>query len=164
VRPLREAGGAELVPLLVEVAREQDRLGATCAELLAVRRALAGALVERLVAVRPSDAALDGVEAAIGRLERAIGSPTESVAAADLAVVGAWVDAAGSDVLAVLVQPVGRLLGSLPELASAIYAEPAVNVALWRAMLAAVRDGSARPEALLALLAERDADTVRRIA
>jgi DNA-binding FadR family transcriptional regulator len=163
VLDLREAGGPDLVPGLVELAREEGRLAETCTDLLALRRGLAGALLERLVARRPAEADLDAVGEAIGRLEAVADGPLAAVAAADLGVVSAWVAAAGSDVLAVFVQPIGRLLGSLPELAAAIYGEPRVNVALWRAMLAAVRAGEVSTDALAAGLRARDADAVRRL-
>jgi GntR family transcriptional repressor for pyruvate dehydrogenase complex len=163
VLELRESGGPDLVPALVELAREDERLPETCEELLRIRRALAGALLERLVAYPPSEALLDAVSEAVDRMEAAIGGSLAQIAAADLGVVSAWVAAAGSDVLAVFVRPVGRLLGSLPELAAAIYAEPAVNVALWRAMLAAVRAGAVSVEVWGNTLRERDADAVRRL-
>jgi DNA-binding FadR family transcriptional regulator len=163
VADLRDAGGPDLVPALVDRARTEGRLASTCAELLAIRRGVAGALVDRLVGVRPTDPALDAVDRAIDALDAARGGSLGAVAAADLGVVRAWIRAAGSDVLAVFLHPMGRLLASLPELAAAIYADPAVNVALWRAMVAAIRTGTASAPALIEALRQRDADTVRRL-
>jgi GntR family transcriptional repressor for pyruvate dehydrogenase complex len=164
VRDFRAEGGIELVPALVELARERGQMRSTCAELLRARRWLAGALFERLAAEPPGEAALQAVQRAVDTLEASVGGSLPELAEADLGVIRAWVTAAGSDVLGVLVGHVGRLLAELPELAGAIYAEPEQNVAIWRLLLQAARSGQPlAPLPWLQALSARDEATLARL-
>ena len=84
-------------------------------DLLAVRRQLARATLERLVE-SADDAALRNVEAAIDRFAVVADAdaPADQLAAADLEVVAALVAATGSAVLQLCFNPVAALLRELP--------------------------------------------------
>jgi DNA-binding FadR family transcriptional regulator len=87
-----------------------------------------------------------------------------AIAEADLALVRALVAATRSPVLAVAVNPIAAVLAHSPDLAAAIYAAPAENLAGWRAVAAwLARPRSADIPVLVATLAARDRDTVRRL-
>lgn len=169
VRDFEVAGGPDLAPALVELAREAGDLTHTCAELLRVRRWLAGALLEAIAARRPGPDALAPVVAAIDALAgSADGGSVRAVAQADLDVVRAWVGVAGGGVLALFVNPIGAVLDGLPELAAAMYAEPVTNVVAWRWMVEEVvragADGAALPiGAVLDVLHARDRATLGRM-
>ena len=163
VRDFRSEGGADLVPVLLDLARERGQLRASSAELLRVRRHLAGALIERLAESPPAPSALDELERSIDAMEAALLSDLATIVQADLAVVSALVTAAGSDVLAVMISPIGRILAALPELAKAIYAEPKSNIAAWRLLLQALRAGALSGAPWSEALRERDRATLARL-
>ena len=152
-------GGPGLVPALVARAKRSGDRRRIWVDLLAVRRCLAGALIEALVEAQPIDeAALQPIEQAIDALQAAAASGTGpgSVAAADLEVVRAWVAASDTEVLGLFVNPVLQILEGLPELCGAMYADPAANVAAWRWMLQGARRGDLTTEGVSALLRQRD--------
>jgi DNA-binding FadR family transcriptional regulator len=158
VRDFRETGGPALVPALADLARESGDFVTVAADLLHVRRALAAALVERLAAEKIAKPALRAIEAAIAAFEElAAATPrasTSALAEADLRVVRALVAATGSAVLGLFVNP---------DLREAIYADPAENVAGYRLVLEALRQG-ALPKGLVAgALESRDQSTLRRL-
>jgi DNA-binding GntR family transcriptional regulator len=146
---------------LAEVAREQGRIGDIASDLLAIRRELARVLVAKLHDVAPSS--LDRVDEAIAELERAVdrGASAQELARVDLDVIAAFVDATGSAVLALCINPILGVLAELPELAAAVYAEPRTNVLAYRFAVAEVRSGGGDISKLLDLLIERDEDTMR---
>jgi DNA-binding FadR family transcriptional regulator len=167
VRDFRAAGGPDLVPALIEAARaggDPVRLVGMCTELLRVRRWLAGALLEAVASRQPDEASLAAIDAAVDALAAQDPADVAAVAQADLAVVHAWVDAADSVVLGLFVNPVGRVLGGLPALRAAIYADPAVNVAAWRAVAAAWREGALDLGSVLAGMAAQDRAAVGALA
>lgn len=160
VRDFRWSGGPDLVPALLEAAREGGDLRAACAELLRVRRWLAGAVLEALAGRTPGADALAAIEAAIAALATRGAATPAAVAEADLAVVRAWVEATGSVVLGLFVNPVERVLAGLPELQRAMYADPAANVAAWRALAEAWRAGALDVALALAAMEARDRATL----
>lgn len=135
-------------------------------DLLAVRRALARVVLEALVERAPGAAAIATVVRAIDGLEAAAdaGVSIEQLAAADLAVLTAVVEATGRPGLRLCMNPVARTLTSLPRLAAAIYVAPFDNVAGFRAMVPFLEaPGADLVEPLVALLAARDAATLERL-
>lgn len=167
VRDFRETGGPALVPALADLARESGDFVTVAADLLHVRRALAAALVERLAAEKISKPALRAIEAAIAAFEELASetprASTSALAEADLRVVRALVAATGSAVLGLFVNPIASILERLPDLREAIYADPAENVAGYRLVLEALRQG-ALPKGLVAgALESRDQSTLRRL-
>lgn len=134
---------------------------AIVSDFLEVRRELAALLVVRL---RSAD--LEPVVEAVDTLERVVsGSGTvPELVAADLTVVRAMLAAAPSVVLASVFNAFSALLEAIEPLAEAMYAEPAMNVAGYRGVLALA--ASAEPElirtAIPAALRALDEATVSR--
>jgi GntR family transcriptional regulator, transcriptional repressor for pyruvate dehydrogenase complex len=166
VRDYRRTGGPDLIATLATLANTAKDRAVIVRDLLAVRRQLARATLERLVE-SADETSLREVEAAIDRLAAAAdaNAPVAQLAAADLEVVAALVAATGSAVLQLCFNPVAALLRELPILQEAIYRDPHSNVAAFRTVLELVRKRSL-PGAELAieLLAERDHATVQELA
>lgn len=136
-------------------------------DLLAVRRALARVVLEALVEAPPGASSIAAVVGAVDRLEEeaVAGGSLAALAAADLAVLAAIVEATGRPGLRLCMNPVARTLTALPRLATAIYVDPADNVAGFRAMIPFLESPRADlVEPLVAHLAARDAATLRRVA
>jgi DNA-binding FadR family transcriptional regulator len=165
VRDVRETGGADLLPGLVALARTRGALPDTIADLLRLRRHLAGAVLDALVERSPTAAARKAFGRAVDRFAKAADSGDQgAIAAADLGVVRALLDATGSMVLRVCLNPIVMVVGDHPELRAAIYSEPAGNLAGWRALGAWLeRPAAASIPMLLAVLADRDRLTVQRL-
>lgn len=159
VMDLLESGGISLIsPLAEHVGRKN-----VVRDLLEVRRAIAGVVLKRLAERKPSRAALDEIEKAIDSLEAAIpGAPVSVIAEADLAVLGAVVNATGSAALRLVLNPVSEVLLSLSGLQAAMFRSPEENVLGWRGLVMWLRSDERDVEPLLAVLAERDAATLRR--
>jgi GntR family transcriptional regulator, transcriptional repressor for pyruvate dehydrogenase complex len=164
VQDVSRTGGGELLADLAAMAGERGELASLAAELLRVRRHLAHAVLEHLVAHPPKASAIRRFEAAIDAMQHAIAETGDSevLAAADLEVVAALLDATASPVLRLCLNPVSAVVASSPALRHAMYADPASNVAGWRGLAAWLRKPS-HPEAALALLAARDAATLARL-
>jgi GntR family transcriptional repressor for pyruvate dehydrogenase complex len=166
VREYLRAGGPDLIGTLASLARTSKDRATIVRDLLAVRRQLAHAALERLVEVA-DDAALRDVEAEIDRFADAVAAdaPVPELAARDLAVVGALARATGSAVLQLCFNPIATLLLELPTLQDAMYREPAENVTAYRMVLDLVRKRSSGGISIaLELLADRDAATVAAVA
>jgi GntR family transcriptional regulator, transcriptional repressor for pyruvate dehydrogenase complex len=166
VRDFRHTGGPDLVTGLIALAGDRRRLRAIAADLLRIRRHLAGAVLESLVERPPSAAAVRAVAAAVDGFARAARDPGDSqaLARADLEVVQALVAATRSEVLALSLNPIAAILAGTPELLAALFATPAENLAGWKLLLSWLR----RPRAgdiaqLVAVLAERDRATLARL-
>lgn len=164
VRPWRRTGGPDLIASITALAAASGDRAAIAEDLLLVRRQLARAVLERL-ADGVSERALAAIAEAVDRLEDAAhGGDPVAIARADLEVAGALVDATGSAVLALCMNPVASLLGELPELRDAMFREPLANVAAWRALVAWLAAGSRDGiEPILAALRERDEATIRSL-
>lgn len=165
VRDVRDTGGADLLPGLVELATARGALPAAIADLLRLRRHLAGALLDALVERPPPAAARTAFGRAIERFAAAAatGDP-DAIAAADLAVVRALLDATGSMVLRVCLNPIVAIVNDQAALRAAMYGAPADNLAGWQALAAWLeRPTAAAIPALLAVLAERDRATMNRL-
>jgi len=163
VRDYLRAGGPDLIASLASLARTAGDRAAIVRDLLAVRRHLAGAMLERLVE-SADQAALRNVEAAIDRLAVAATAkaPVAEIAAADLEVVASLVAATGSAVLQLCFNPVAALLRELPMLQEVMYAAPHTNVVAFRTLLDLVRKRSLPGvQVAVELLADRDEATVR---
>ena len=162
VRDFQSVAGPALLPDLAALAREHGDLVPIARDLLLVRRALARAVLDRVVDEPLMPAALASVRKAVSRFAEAArrgASPGELVPL-DLAVQAALLSGAGP-VLRLFTNAVGDVLAQLPELAAALYVEPEGNVAGYEALLAFLR-GPVRGgvELLLGVLAERDAATL----
>lgn len=148
-----DAAGPDLLPALTQLAAERGHLVQTARELLRVRRHLAGALLERLVEVRPDPTP---VRAAIERFAVA-----DDLAAADADILAALIHAADSPVLALCLNPIRQTLPTLGPLADAMYRDPAANVQGWNALATWLDDPHpAGVAVILELLAHRDRETL----
>ncbi len=173
VRDFRRAGGPGLLQALVEQAAAAGRVRDTVRDLLVLRRGLARGVLESLAARPPDPDACAQVDLAVahfGEVARAASPAGEDVSSApelarladaDLAVLRAIIEASGSTVFPLALNPVGAALNSLPVLRAAVYRQPLANLAGWEALSLWLR----APEldslpAFLALLEERDRDTL----
>lgn len=158
VQDFRQAGGPSILPGLTELAEEQGRLGEVVSDLLRVRRHLALAALELIAARRPDPTPVrDAVEA----FAEALDQGPDAVAEADAAVLAAVLDATGSPVLALCLNPVREVLGRCTPLRRAMFREPRGNLAGWQALVAWMEAPTAPPTLILGLLEERDAATLR---
>lgn len=165
VHDYRAVGGPDLLGPLADIARDEGRLRPLAAELLSVRRHLARAVLEGLVAKRPPRAALREARARVEALAELVaqGAPPSELLRGDLAVLTALLDATGSPVLRLFLNPATSALAHVPELGLAMMAEPALNVAAWRALVAALDAGDLAVEPTLAGLAALDEATLARL-
>lgn len=166
VRDFVRDGGPDLLPGLTELASERGDLPPIAAELLRVRRHLAHAALERMVEQPPTTAAVKAVGNAIASMATVVeaGASEGELATADLGVLAAVLDATRSPVLRLCLNPVIAVVGRNTALRSALYREPALNVAGWR-MLAVwmQRPRAADLPRILEILAARDAETVAHL-
>ena len=162
VRDYRRDGGPDLLPGLVSLARGREA-SAIAGDLLLVRRHLATAVLERLSVGVPA-ARLTRVARAIDALEAVVTADAATFAEADVAVVAALLEATGSPVLQLCLNPVLAVLREMPALRDAMYAAPESNVASWRALLAwAHAPSPSTIPTVLAELANRDRRTLARL-
>lgn len=157
------SGGPDLLPGLAALAVDDGSFPAVARDLLAVRRHLANAVLERLVAAPPSATHQLAVAVAIDAFAAATAANagTPELARLDLAIVAALLRATNSPVLGLCLHPVARTLQDLPALRDAIYAAPEGNVLGWRALQAWLTAPSADSlPTVSTLLAERDAVTL----
>ncbi|HUJ63190.1 MAG TPA: GntR family transcriptional regulator [Kofleriaceae bacterium] len=165
VRDVRESGGADLLPELIDRAAARKGLAAAAADLLRLRRYLAGAVLEALAEHPPSAAARRAIDGAVERFARAVAAgDAEAIPDADLAVVRALLDATGSMILRVCLNPIMAVLRGSPPLRAALYGEPATNLLGWRALAAwATRPDPRAIATLLAVLADHDRASIDRL-
>jgi len=140
VQDYREVAGLELLPDLAELQRERgESIGPMVAELLEVRRRIAVMALEK-IASRATAKTLDtsGIEAAVGHFAKlaAEGATLDQLAEGDLGVTAAVLEATGSPVLGLILNPVSFVVRELEPLRQAIYREPA-GIALGHQMLLA---------------------------
>ncbi len=162
VREFLEHGGPSLLPGIVALARERGETTDVIRDLLLVRRHLAQAVLTRLAQGPLDPSRLDAFDAAVDRFAAVVDAPDAEVGEADLGVLAALLSATGSAVLALCLNPVSALVRDLPELRRAIYADPASNLAGWRALGGLLRSPALREDpasvldAVAGLLAARD--------
>lgn len=163
VQDVARAGGSLLLPAVAELAAEQGDLSAVAADLLRVRRHIAHAVLEHLAEHPPKASAVRAVELAVDRMADLVegGGDGEAIAGADLDVVAALLDATGSAVFRLCLNPVIAVVATNATLRAALYAEPMTNVIGWRALAAWLRQ-PAHPERIVTVLATHDAATLAR--
>lgn len=173
VRDFRQHAGIEVLATIVDRIPEEAGALATAwneaalaRDLLHVRRCLARGVLEALVDARPGPTAIDRVRAALARFEAIVGAggDADALAAADIAVLSAVVDATDRPGLRLCMNPVLRTLSQLPRLRRALYARPRENVAAFRALLPFLESPNpALIDAVLQAMAARDRDTLARL-
>ena len=164
VQDIAKTGGGELLADATSLAAERGELAPVAADLLRVRRHFAHAILEYLVEHPPKAAAIRAFESAVAAMAEVAGrnADLEELAATDLDVVAALLDATSSQVLRLCINPVIAVVANSPLLRAALYAEPMTNVAGWRGLAAWLRKPT-RADILLELLASHDAATLKRL-
>ncbi|MGE0404185.1 MAG: FadR/GntR family transcriptional regulator [Kofleriaceae bacterium] len=164
VRDVRDTGGSDLLPELVELAASRKQLATAGADLLRLRRHLATAVLEALAEKPASPAARRAVHDAIEHFARVIDASAETIAEADAAIVQALLDATESMILRVCLNPIVAVLRASAPLRAAIYGDPATNLLGWRALAAWIDkpQASAIPQ-LLEALAHHDRASLQRL-
>ena len=155
-------GGPELLGTLAD-ARKSDRT-AIATDLLAMRRALALVVLERLIAlefdVRPIRRAVDAFGLGASR-----GMSTSEATSLDLAVMTELVQASGSIAFQLALNPIIQVLTRLTWLGDAMYAEPLQNSAGYDALVAWLKQPDAAGLPLVRTALEAiDAQTTRALA
>jgi len=134
---------------------------AVARDLLAVRRAIARPVLERVAQLRPDSTALHDAVAAFSACVHGPSPTVAELARTDLGVVGALLKMTGSTVFSICFHPVARALLARPELGAAIYRDPSANLMGWQVLLAWAADPDpAGIAAIVDILAARDADTL----
>lgn len=164
VQDYMRTGGGELLADVASLASERGSFVPIATELLRVRRHLARAVLDHLVDRPPKAAAIRTFDAAVDAMAEVVAraSDLEEIAAADLVVVAALLDATSSPVLKLCMNPVVAVVTRSPRLRAAMYAAPATNIAGWRAVAAWLRKPS-RADTLVDVLAARDVTTLARL-
>ena len=166
VRDYEREGGPELIASLVDLAHGARELTAIARDLLLVRRQLAGAVFERIVARGPlTRGELARFERGVDDLDRvAKGTDVVAIADCDLALAAMLVAAAKSSVLSLTMNPIARIVHEIPALRDAIYREPSRNVAGYRALTAwLAAPNEAGVAAMVSLLATNDEATLHAL-
>jgi GntR family transcriptional activator of glc operon len=164
VRPFLEFGDANLLTGLLNSAQGRGELEETAREFLAVRRHLAGAVLERIPHpftardAAPLRDALSVLRAAIDE-----DAELELIVAADLLVAQALIAASKSAVLQLIFNPISATLRQQPTLAEALYQRPAENLRAWKAMLTWCQGRSRETTAILETMKLRDETTLKRM-
>lgn len=157
VQDFRVLGGPGLLPDLFTALDDPREM---VADLLLLRRHLAGAALHLLAQRRPDTTAL---AAAVDRFAAAVEGDPDQLPLADLDVVRALLETTGSVALQVSINPIAALISRQPTFNRGRYARPADNLAGWRALLAWAEDPDPTLiPTLLALLERRDADALER--
>ncbi len=165
VQDFRRSGGPDLLHGLAHIARESGDLPSMAADLLLMRRHMARAVFER-IANRQNEIHVSAIREAIARFSETASSNANAaaIASADMQVLIAILDATGSPVLGLCLNPIISVLSELPELRDAIYAEPEANVAAYRILSSWLIDPQPNVLAqVFAELARRDDATVARL-
>jgi len=154
----QQSGGPDLIGELLSKAA--DRAG-IARDLLAVRRALAGVVLERIAEVRPDPTPIrDAATAFAEEVEH--GAEPEALADADVRMLRALLAATGSPVFQLCLNPILQVLGGSAPLRTALYRHPQQNALGWQLLAAWVEDPDpAQVPLLVAALAERDQDTLQ---
>jgi GntR family transcriptional regulator, transcriptional repressor for pyruvate dehydrogenase complex len=170
VRRWTRTAGPELVGTIVGLARDGKERRAIVGDLLLVRRKLAASVLEQLAerGSKLEEARIAAIETAVERLaaEAKRRATLPEIARADLEVAATVVEATGSVVLSLCMNPVAELLVGMPALQAAMFRAPENNVAAWRVLVAWLRSGCSRAgmTRIVDALEERDAKTMKEIA
>ncbi|MCB9780238.1 MAG: GntR family transcriptional regulator [Alphaproteobacteria bacterium] len=157
-----EVGGLSLLPAWLDATRDDvDHATGLLADFLELRRALAA----RLLARHRADVLARLPALADTALAVAGAAPTDldAVRRADLAFARALIRGTPNRVALTLLNTLAAVLDELPEVARAMYADPAENVATMQALLTTLAEGG-DAAALDAVIAAQDARTVQRFA
>jgi DNA-binding FadR family transcriptional regulator len=152
-----QTGGPELIgDLLAQGASK----AAFTRDLLAVRRALASVVLERIAELRPDPGPINTEVARFSQLV-ALGADDSELAEADVRILQALLSATASPVFRLCLNPILRVLSGSAALRSALYRSPQDNAIGWQLMLGWLVDPKVEQiPMLVAALAERDEATL----
>lgn len=152
--------GPQVLPALIAHARREGELREVVSELLEVRRELARVVMQR---ISKHQAGVEGVREAVDAFIASTKAPDATPAdilEADLNIVHAMLDAAGSRVLRLALNPFLAIVSILPELQAVMYAVPAENARGYAALLdwldASADEQEQTIPAIVDILAARD--------
>ena len=164
VQDFRRRAGPDLIAEIAAIAGTRGR-ASVMADLLLVRRHLARAVLEKLEG-GASERARARIAAAVDALEVLVERRVsiDEIAQADAEVMANVVEASGSAVLQLCLNPILSVARTLPDLREAIFLDARESVAAWRALLAWLDHGArGGVEPMTAALAARDAQTLKRL-
>jgi DNA-binding FadR family transcriptional regulator len=166
VGDVARVGGLDLLPEIIDMAREQDELTQLVSDLLNVRRSLASSVLGRL-AQGGSEEDFERIERAVDEFERVAsqGSPlVRAFVEADFKIVAAMVDGIKSPIMRMCLNPVILAVAQIGELAGAMYVDPKDNLAGHRLLLTWLRQPNLAPlQTIIDELAKRDEQTIMRM-
>jgi DNA-binding FadR family transcriptional regulator len=166
VADVARVGGLDLLPEIVEMAREEEELGQLVADLLNVRRSLAASVLGRLAQSAEAEdfVKLEAAIDAFAKLAAQASPRVSDFVDADFAIVAAMVDGTRSPILRLCLNPVIHAVAQIKELASAMYVDPTDNLAGHRLLLSWLREPSLAPlHTVIDALALRDEQTIARM-
>ena len=164
IEDYRERGGPGLILKLVGEAKGRQREATIARDLLAMRRQLAGAVLD-VLSDTVSDGALNDIQVHIDRFAAAVedGAGFEEVALRDADVLKAIVRATESDVFTLFLNALNQAIVDFEALRRAVYAEPGVVVASRAQLVLWLRSPYRKPVAkVVEAMARRDADVMER--
>lgn len=166
VADVSRVGGMDLLPEIVEMARERSELTQLVSDLLDLRRSLASTLLARLSQTAGEDdfTRLDAAIAKFALLTESEDAPVSDFVEADFAIVAAMVDGIKSPILRMCINPVVLAVEHIKELAEAMYIDPKDNLDGHRLLLTWLRQPSLAPlSKIIDELKKRDEKTVSRL-
>lgn len=162
VEPFAETSGPALLPALVKLsANDAEARRQLCADLLLLRRHLAAAALTKLAS--RTGRATDEIAQAVERFSQLAdgGASPDQLAAADVEIVAAILNATDSLAFRLILNPLSRALDEVPELRSVMYRNPADNARGYVGLLTWLRSPDVRTIGLLIeLLESRDRETL----
>jgi DNA-binding FadR family transcriptional regulator len=171
VRDFLEVGGLDLLLPVVRAAGAQAAVVDHVADLLCLRRHLAAAVLEVLAQRPPTEQERAAIAARVQALaalvaQRAGGAAVDdnALAGADVAVLAAVVAATRRPLLRLALNPVVAVFAALPNLRAAVVDDLDASIAAYGALLQWLQEPTQDGiDALRALLAARDAATLKRL-
>ncbi len=166
VADLKRVGGTDLLPDVLEMARENRELWLLVEDLLDVRRALAGSLLDKVSRVA-TPAALQDISTAIDHFDLLTENEQTSVSEfveADFSIVAAMIDAAQSPIMRLCLNPVIAAVAQIKELGASMYIDPSDNLVGHRLLFQWLKTPSMAPlSSVLDALKARDVQTLYRL-
>ena len=166
VQDYRRVGGLDLIEDVMTKAHRVGRFTEIARDLLLVRRNLARAVLERLSQTPLSADTLSQISTAIDAFEAVAlaNADTQTLAGRDIDIVVCLLQATGSSVLGLCLNPISETLRHSAPLREAIYSQPQANLAGWRALLPWLINPALAPiSELIDAFAARDEQSLMRL-
>jgi len=165
VQNYRREGGPDLLRDVVEIAAHSGAFLDMARDLLHVRRHLARAVLERVAERAPTVDIRARFTRAVDAFEADMDGDLEILVQRDLDILSVLLDATGSPVLGLCINPISSVLRAFPQLGKAMYSEPRENLMGWRLLAEALSGGETMDaETLVGFLEQRDIQTLEAVA